>query len=147
MRDHFPDALRRGATHVPVALMTLLGASWLWASLMVGVIRLGIIARHFFRDEPLTHHAVLSRMLVYFGICLGFFLLQLVIATSLDRARWSTYPKLFLLAPFYTIYFWAISLSSFVVGFPEGFFRRDRGQWKRTVRSSELLTGAHAELQ
>ena len=73
--------------------------------------------------------------------------MQLVIATLLDRARWTTYPKLFLLAPFYTLYFWAISLSTFVVGFPEGFFRYDRGQWRRTVRTEEILTGAHPELQ
>ncbi len=147
VRDHLPQVLGRSATHLPVALMTVLGASWLWASITVGFIRLGLIARHFAHGEPLTHSALLSRMLVYFGICFAFFLLQLVIATSLDRARWSTYPKLFLLSPFYTIYFWVISLTTFVVGFPQGFLRRDRGQWKRTVRSSELLTGAHAELQ
>ncbi|MDQ6938899.1 MAG: glycosyltransferase [Verrucomicrobiota bacterium] len=147
VRDHFPDALGKGATHLPVALMTLLGAGWLWASIAVGFVRVGIITKHFLHGEPLTHSALVSRMLVYFGICFGFFLLQLVIATSLDRARWKVYPKLFLLSPFYTIYFWMISLSTFVVGFPEGFLRRDRGQWKRTVRSSEILTGAHAELQ
>ncbi len=147
MRDHFPDALRRGATHVPVALMTVLGATWLWASLLTGVIRLYGATRHALRGHDWTHGAVWSRVLVYFGICLGFFFLQLIIATLLDRARWSTYPKLFLLAPFYTIYFWAISLTTFVVGFPEGFLRRDTGQWRRTVRSAELLTGAPAELR
>ncbi|MDQ6622196.1 MAG: glycosyltransferase [Verrucomicrobiota bacterium] len=147
VRDHFPDALRSGATHLPVALMTLLGASWLWASLTVGLIRLGVIAKHLLRGQTVAHPAIFSRALVYVGICLAFFLLQLVIATLLDRARWSVYPKLFLLAPFYTFYFWAISLTTFVVGFPEGFLRRDRGRWRRTVRSAELLTGAHAELQ
>lgn len=147
VRDHFPDVLRRGATHLPVALMTVLGASWLWASITVGLIRLGLILKHVLRGQEVTHPAVFSRMVVYFGICLAFFLMQLVIATSLDRSRWTTYPKLFLLSPFYTVYFWVISLSTFVVGFPEGFLRRDRGQWRRTVRSSELLTGAHVELQ
>jgi hypothetical protein len=34
-----------------------------------------------------------------------------------------------------------------VLGSGLGFLRRDRGQWRRTVRSSELLTGAHVELQ
>lgn len=147
VRDHFPDALGRGATHLPVALMTLLGASWLWASLLTGCIRLWGVARHAFKGHEVAYSAVWNRALVYFGICFAFFLLQLIIATLLDRARWSVYPKLFLLAPFYTIYFWAISLSSFVVGFPEGFLRRDRGQWRRTVRSAELITGAPAELQ
>ena len=147
VRDHFPQALRKNATHVPVALMTLLGASWLWASITVGLIRVGVTVKHVLRGVNVAHPAIWNRALVYVGICFAFFLLQLVIATILDRARWSTYPKLFLLAPFYTIYFWTISLTSFVVGFPQGFLRRDQGQWKRTVRSAELLTGAHAELQ
>jgi biofilm PGA synthesis N-glycosyltransferase PgaC len=147
VRDHFPQALRQRATHIPVALMTFLGASWLWTSLLVGCIRLFGVARGALYGHDIVHAAVWSRVLVYFGICFGFFLLQLVIATLLDRARWSTYPKLFLLAPFYTLYFWMISLTSFVVGFPEGFFRYDQGQWRRTVRTSEILTGAHPELQ
>lgn len=147
VRDHFPQALRRGATHIPVALMTFLGASWLWASLLVGCIRLYGVVRHALRGHEIVHAAVWSRVLVYFGICFGFFLLQLIIATLLDRARWSTYPKLFLLAPFYTVYFWLISLTSFVVGFPQGFFRYDQGQWRRTLRSSELATGAPVELR
>ncbi|MGZ5503686.1 MAG: glycosyltransferase [Chthoniobacterales bacterium] len=147
VRDHFPQALRRRATHVPVALMTFLGASWLWTSLLFGCIRIAKLVRHAVRGQEIMHSATWSRVWVYFGICLGFFLLQLVIATLLDRARWRTYPKLFLLAPFYTVYFWAISLTSFVVGFPEGFFRYDRGQWRRTVRTAEILTGAHPELQ
>lgn len=147
VRDHFPQALRRGATHIPVALMTFLGATWLWTSLLVGFIRVSAVARHMVRGNDIVHAAIWSRVFVYFGICLGFFLMQLVIATLLDRARWTTYPKLFLLAPFYTLYFWVISLSTFVVGFPQGFFRYDRGQWQRTVRTEELLSGAHPELQ
>ncbi len=147
VRDHFPQALRRGATHVPVALMTFLGATWLWASLFVGFIRLYEIARHLRSGRDFVQPAVWNRALVYFGICLSFFFLQLIIAAFLDRARWRTYPKLFLLAPFYTVYFWAISLTTFVIGFPEGFFRYDRGQWRRTVRTSEILSGAHPELQ
>ena len=61
------------------------------------------------RDQPrreCRYAAVWSRAFVYVGICFGFFLLQLLIATLLDRARWRLYPKLFLLAPLYTIYFW-----------------------------------------
>ncbi|MDQ6861934.1 MAG: hypothetical protein M3032_12360 [Verrucomicrobiota bacterium] len=74
-------------------------------------------ARRATHGHDVVHAALWNRALVYFGICLSFFFLQLVIATLLDRARWKTYPKLFLLAPFSIIYFWVISLTSFVVGF------------------------------
>jgi biofilm PGA synthesis N-glycosyltransferase PgaC len=147
VRDYLPSSLRKGATHLPVALMTFLGASWLWASIGVGLVRLSLTIKHVVRGVNVAHPAVWNRALVYVGICFAFFLLQLVIATVLDRARWSTYPKLFLLAPFYTIYFWAISLTTFVVGFPQGFLRYDSGTWRRTVRSSELISGTPAELQ
>ena len=33
VREHFGGVLRQRATHLPVALITLLGAGWLWASL------------------------------------------------------------------------------------------------------------------
>ncbi|MEP6809703.1 MAG: glycosyltransferase family 2 protein [Chthoniobacterales bacterium] len=147
VREHLTGTLRKGATHIPVALITLLGAGWLWASLLVGVVRVSILASHLLRGEGVAQPAVWNRVFVYFGICFGFFLFQLFIATLLDRDRWRLYPKLFLLAPFYTVYFWAISLTTFVVGFPHGFFRRDSGQWRRTLRTSEMLTGAPAELQ
>ncbi|MDQ6861041.1 MAG: glycosyltransferase, partial [Verrucomicrobiota bacterium] len=65
VRDHFPEALRRGATHIPVALMTFLGASWLWASLLVGCIRLGAIVRHATQGHDIAHAAVWNRALVY----------------------------------------------------------------------------------
>ena len=96
--------------------------------------------------ENVANAAVFSRAFVYVGICFGFFLLQLLIATLLDRSRWRLYPKLFLLAPLYTIYFWAISLTTFVVGFPQGFFRHDSGKWRRTMRNAELATSTPAEL-
>ncbi|MGI9087384.1 MAG: glycosyltransferase [Chthoniobacterales bacterium] len=146
VREHFGGILQARATHLPVALITLVGAGWLWASLFTGAVRMVAIVRHLARGENVANSAVWSRALVYVGICFGFFLLQLFIATLLDRTRWRLYPRLFLLAPLYTIYFWGISLSTFVVGFPQGFFRRDRGQWRRTMRNSELATGAPAEL-
>ncbi|MDQ2659046.1 MAG: glycosyltransferase [Verrucomicrobiota bacterium] len=147
VREHFGGAMRAGATHVPVAMITVLGAGWLWASLAVGVVRLSFIARGFMHGQWAPHAAVWSRMLVYVSICFGFFVVQLLIATLLDRERWRLYPRLFLLAPFYTFYFWAISLTTFVVGFPQGFLRQDRGKWRRTLRDAELITGAPAELQ
>lgn len=137
VRDHFRGILQPGATHLPVALVSLLGAGWLWASLFVGAIRItravGRIAHgHTFES------ALGVRALVYAGICFGFFFVQVLIATLLDRSRWHVYPKLFLLAPLYPIYFFVISLTTFVVGFPQGLLRRDTGRWRRTVRSAEL---------
>ncbi len=146
VREHFGGVLQKRATHLPVALITLLGAGWLWASLFTGALRLISVGRRLVGGENIANAAIWNRVFVYAGICFGFFLLQLVIATLLDRTRWRIYPKLFLLAPFYTFYFWGISLTTFVVGFPQGFFRRDRGQWRRTMRNSELATGAPAEL-
>ncbi len=146
VRDHLRGVLRRGATHLPVALVTVLGAGWLWASLMAGSVRLGIVALRISHGKQVIHGAVWSRVLVYVAICFGFFLLQLLIATLLDRSRWRLYPKLFLLAPLYPIYFWAISLTTFVVGFPQGFFRHDSGKWSRTLRNAELSPGASVEL-
>ncbi|MDQ2659641.1 MAG: hypothetical protein M3Y03_04400, partial [Verrucomicrobiota bacterium] len=146
VRDHFGGVLQKRATHLPVALITLLGAGWLWASLTTGALRVLAVAHRVGRGENVANSAIWHRAVVYISICFAFFLMQLLIATLLDRARWRLYPKLFLLAPFYTIYFWGISLSTFVVGFPQGFFRRDRGQWRRTMRNSELATGAPAEL-
>jgi biofilm PGA synthesis N-glycosyltransferase PgaC len=146
VREHFGGVLRQRATHLPVALITLLGAGWLWASLFTGAVRAVSVANRLSRGENVASSAVWSRAFVYVGICFGFFLLQLLIATLLDRERWRLYPKLFLLAPLYTVYFWGISLTTFVVGFPQGFFRRDRGQWRRTMREAELTTGSPAEL-
>ncbi len=140
VRDHWDGTLRGGATHVPVVLVSLLGASWLWASLTVGIIRLirGLV--HLAHGQAALEPALLTRALVYSGICFGFFFLQVLIATLLDRTRWRLYPKLFVLAPLYPIYFFAISLTTFIVGFPQGLLRRDRGRWRRTVRTSELAT-------
>jgi poly-beta-1,6-N-acetyl-D-glucosamine synthase len=140
VRDHWDGTLRAGATHVPVVLVSLLGAAWLWASMLVGVIRITRTARHIFHGHAAFHAAVGMRALVYSGICFGFFFVQVLIATLLDRARWKLYPKLFLLAPLYPIYFFVISLTTFTVGFPQGLFRRDRGRWRRTLRSAELAT-------
>lgn len=138
VRDHLGGTMRAGATHVPVALVSLLGAAWLWASLFVGAVRVTRAIIHLAHGGETFHLALGVRAVVYAAICFGFFFVQLVIATLLDRARWKLYPKLFLLAPLYPIYFFAISLSTFVVGFPQGLFRRDRGQWRRTLRSAEL---------
>ena len=146
VREHLGGVLQKRATHLPVALVTLLGAGWLWASLLTGAVRAVSVVSRLARGESVASAAVWSRAFVYVGICFAFFLLQLLIATLLDRSRWRLYPKLFLLAPLYTIYFWGISLTTFVVGFPQGFFRRDRGQWRRTMRNSELATGTPAEL-
>jgi biofilm PGA synthesis N-glycosyltransferase PgaC len=142
VRDHFRGTLRPGATHVPVALVSLLGAGWLWASLCVGAIRLARTAVHFAHGQAAFHPALGVRALVYSAICFGFFFVQVLIATLLDRARWDLYPKLFLLAPLYPLYFFFMSLTTFVVGFPQGLLRRDRGRWRRTVRTAELA--AHA---
>ena len=140
VREHFGGVLQKRATHLPVALITLLGAGWLWASLFTGAVRAVAVVARVTRGENVANAAVWSRAFVYVGICFGFFLLQLLIATLLDRSRWRLYPKLFLLAPLYTIYFWAISLTTFVVGFPQGFFRHDSGQWQRTMRNAELAS-------
>jgi hypothetical protein len=130
--------MRAGATHVPVALISLLGAAWLWASLFVGCVRVARSTAHVLQGHSGFETAVVVRALVYAGICFGFFFVQLLIATLLDRSRWKLYPKLFLLSPLYPIYFFAISLTTFVVGFPQGLLRRDRGRWRRTVRTSEM---------
>jgi biofilm PGA synthesis N-glycosyltransferase PgaC len=140
VRDHFAGTLRAGATHVPVALVSLLGAAWLWASLLVGGVRLMRTAIHIVHGHDTFHPALGVRALVYAGICFGFFFVQLLIATLLDRGRWRLYPKLFLLSPLYPIYFFVISLTTFVVGFPQGLLRRDRGRWRRTLRTEELVT-------
>ncbi|MGI8821112.1 MAG: glycosyltransferase [Chthoniobacterales bacterium] len=140
VRDHWDGTLRAGATHVPVVLVSLLGAIWLWASMAVGAVRLTKALLHFAHGQGTWEPAILMRALVYSGICFAFFFMQLLIATLLDRGRWRLYPKLFLLAPLYPIYFFAISLTTFLVGFPQGLLRRDRGQWRRTVRTAELAT-------
>ncbi|MDQ6656053.1 MAG: glycosyltransferase, partial [Verrucomicrobiota bacterium] len=138
VRDHWDGTLRGGATHVPVVLVSLLGAGWLWASMTVGVVRITRGLLHVARGQIAVEPALLTRALVYSGICFAFFFLQVLIATLLDRARWKLYPKLFLLAPLYPLYFFAISLTTFIVGFPQGLLRRDRGRWRRTVRTAEL---------
>ncbi|MEP6955993.1 MAG: glycosyltransferase family 2 protein [Chthoniobacterales bacterium] len=140
VRDHWDGTLRAGATHVPVVLVSVLGAAWLWASLFTGAVRLWGTLRHVLRGHEVFHPALGVRALVYAGICFAFFFLQVLIATLLDRARWRLYPKLFLLAPLYPVYFFAISLTTFLVGFPQGWLRRDRGRWRRTVRTTELAT-------
>ena len=142
VREQFTGALRSGATHLPVCLLTLLGAGWLWAMLAIDALRLGWVAVAVVTGKSISRPELPSHLFVYIGICFGFFFCQLGIATLLDRARWRLYPKLFLVAPLYPLYFWAISLSTFIVGFPRGFLRHDRGRWRRTQRAEELTTDA-----
>lgn len=134
MREQFSGALRPGATHLPICLLTLLGIGWLWATLAIGALRIFKVVTGQFVARP----EILIHLMFYFAICFGFFLCQVLIATLLDRARWRLYPWLFLVAPLYPLYFWVISLSTFVVGFPQGLLRRDGGRWRRTQRSSEF---------
>jgi biofilm PGA synthesis N-glycosyltransferase PgaC len=143
VRDHLGGVLREEATHVPVTLITLLGAGWLWASMLAGALRIGATLAHVLQGRPIEHSAKWTHALVYVALCFCFFLFQLLVATLLDRSRWRLYPKLFLLAPIYPVYFWAISLSTFIVGFPQGLLRRDHGKWRRTVRADEIA--AHTE--
>ncbi len=140
VREQFTGALQAGATHVPVCLLTILGVGWLWASLATGALRLGAAALAVAHGEHAALAILLNHLLIYASICFVFFLVQLLIATLLDHARWRLYPLLFLVAPLYPLYFWAVSLTTFVVGFPEGLLRRDRGRWQRTLRSVELAT-------
>ncbi len=138
--EHIGGVTNPGAAHVPVAFLSLLGATWLWTSLTLGIIRVVDLAYQLTRGAPLVSGPVVSRMVVYAGIGFGFFFVQLLIASFLDRGPWRRYPGLLMLAPLYPLYFWAISLTTFVVGFPNGLLRRDRGRWRRTLRSIELAT-------
>ena len=138
VREHFAGALRDGATHLPVTLITLLGAGWLWASIGTGLVRFGATMQRMAHGRSILRSEIWTHALVYVGICFAFFVFQLLVAILLDRSRWRLYPKLLLLAPLYPVYFWFISLTTFIVGFPMGLLRRDRGRWRRTLRASEL---------
>ena len=138
VREQFSGVLRVGATHLPVGLLTLLGIGWLWVSMTSGILRFGWLATGVVSGQSTALPVLLSHLLTYVAICFAFFLVQLLIASLLDRARWRLYPLLFLVAPLYPLYFWTVSLTTFMVGFPQGFLRQDRGRWRRTLRSLEI---------
>lgn len=138
VREQFSNSLRPGSTHFPIALLTVLGVIWLGSSMLTGCIRLVATTGEILNGK-FDLSSTVSHFLLYTGICYAFFILQLLVAILLDLSRRRIYPWLFLVAPLYPLYFWFISLSTFIVGFPQGFLRQDKGRWRRTVRSSEMI--------
>ncbi len=138
IRDHALASFGRVATHLPVVFMVLVTGGWLWSSLVMGIVRAFSALGALLHGEMFYFGALFQQGLVYFGICLAFFTVQLLIAEILDRRPGVAFLKLLPLVPFYPLYFAFISLSSFVVGFPRGFLRLDGGRWQRTVRLGEV---------
>lgn len=139
IRDHFgPSFFGRLATHLPVVLMVALTGLWMWSSLAVGVVRSWTFVRDFVGGKTVFLDALAQQSFVYLGICVGFFLIQLLIAEVLDRRPGRDFLRILLVAPLYPFYFAAISLTTYVIGFPQGFLHLDRGRWRRTVRLQEV---------
>lgn len=129
LRDHGIRALAH-ATHLPVVILTLTSLFWLASVLTLGAVLLFAMLSGTDNAPMLTEIAVAETALVGAVV----FYLQLAAAVALDgRGVTSNWPS-FLIAPVYPVYFWAILVTSFLVGFPKGFFRRDNGRWRRTER-------------
>lgn len=126
------------ASNFPIIFISCLTVVWAVASVAITAYTAVDMTNDHFQGEPLFDDAFFSRTLYFYLICTALFYVQLGIAAAIDRRKWSSYLPLLLLAPFYPLYYLAISFTTFVVGFPQGFCRFDSGKWSRTVRFDEM---------
>ncbi len=126
------------ATNFPVIFISFLTVLWALAGVVLTSYTAYDMSKDFLRGDPVFDDAFFSRTVYFYGICSALFYIQIGIAIAIDRRSWSSYPLLLLLAPLYPLYYLVISFTTFLVGFPEGFFRFDSGKWSRTVRFDEI---------
>lgn len=131
LRDQGGHVLGAAARHLPVALVSLISLIWMWGCLVLLVTAPVLMMAGDSGDSNryLTFLFSGSHALLYAEV----FAIQFLVAILVDHGTWSRYPLLAIVAPFYPVYFWFLLFPSFIVGFPQGFFRRDSGRWIPTA--------------
>jgi poly-beta-1,6-N-acetyl-D-glucosamine synthase len=133
LRDYGAASLFNGGRHLPILVMTLASLTWIVSMLTWSMHALLSLDGTAVSDTSLSGGSLAAIALT--GACA--FYVQLATALAVDGGRLRGHLRSALIAPLYPVYFWALLLSSFLVGFPKGFLRLDSGVWKRTVRRLE----------
>ncbi|WP_299436871.1 glycosyltransferase [uncultured Rhodospira sp.] len=135
-RDHLLKAARPRARQLPVAVTATFNVGWIFASLAAAS---ALLADFLFATEGASLGWIpeAEDLSIYLLGSVVIFSAQLICAAALDGKPWTAYARLFLLGPFYPFYYWSLLFTSFLVGFPLGLMRRDRGKWRRTLRQRE----------
>ncbi len=136
LRDHGTCAVKNGALHLPIIVLTLVGLAWLTSLLAFMAIAAPVAITSAESQAWLTPVSLLT---IFF---MGFtaFYAQLATAMLIDGRNPLAHWRSALLAPLYPFYFWGILLTSFLVGFPAGLLRRGGGNWQRTMRRIEVVS-------
>jgi hypothetical protein len=138
LRDHGAVSLFGGARHLPIVVLTL--SSLVWSASILCLAIHSLLSWHggaaVGRGIESTEFAALAAA---GGVA---FYVQLATALAVDGGRMRSHWRSVLLAPLYPVYFWGLLMSSFLVGFPKGFLRQDKGKWNRTVRRIEAVKPA-----
>ena len=133
--EQLPDVFKVEARHLPTAFMTVAGVAWIWLTALT-LLQFVIAFPHY----PFWLGSDFARFnIIHWPLYVTAFGLQISVAILTDRADWRRYPPLVIAALMYPIYFWLVLFSSFVYGFPKGFFRRDSGKWNPSMETVEAL--------
>lgn len=135
VRDHMLSALRPGARQLPVAILSSLNILWVMLTLSAAV----DIAANGLDSRAATLAGSTENLFTYLLASSLVFGIQFACAAAIHGRPLKSYLVLILVAPLYPLYFWGILYSSFLAGFPRGFFRRDMGRWRRTQRLADAV--------
>ena len=142
LRSHGLSSLSFGATHMPVACITLVTTLWIFLTSITVVAFLCYLFASVFNIQgyltwlwPLL--GPMANVNNYWVIPFGFFL-QFFVGSFITRAPLSRFFSLVLLTPFYFIYFWIVLFPAWVYGFPRGILHLDKGKWGRSIRESDM---------
>jgi poly-beta-1,6-N-acetyl-D-glucosamine synthase len=135
LRDHGLASLLSGARHLPIMVLTLTSLAWMATMLALA----GVLLLDAFGAPSLGPQIDAGNAASIAIAGLTAFYAQLVAAMAIDGRNISRHWRSMLIAPLYPAYFWLLLLTSFLAGFPKGFLRRDKGNWKRTQRRIETV--------
>lgn len=128
LREHLFGAFQWRARHLPVAVVAVLSAVWMW--LIAGTLLSHVADTNWTLATLggwLQHHTLTL------CLCAAAFGTQIMVGILIDRGPWRRYPLMILLSPFYLVYFWLVLFTSYIAGFTRGVLRRDRGRWVPTA--------------
>ena len=135
MRDYGVSALVHGARHLPVVVITIANIIWISSVLFIAGNMAFVLAAGGWTELSWVWD---SNLLLATEVGFGLFFCQFIVAMMVDGRTWRNHIALVPFLPFYAIYFWLILVTSFVVGFPNGFIRKRLGIWQPTVRQRQL---------
>lgn len=135
LREQLRHVFRDEARHFPAAFTAVAGVTWIWLTF--------VVLCHAMVAMPLHISQAASDFIWFYNGCwpvyITAFSIQLTLAILTDRADWRRYPLLIVAVSLYPIYFWSVLFSSFICGFPKGFFRRDGGKWEPSIEPADVV--------